>query len=85
MIYKYRIGTYGMAPARVTVAMPPGAQILTFGLQEDSLMVWANVDPYSGDSDLRDFYIAFTGSDVPDGATYIGSIITPLVYHIFVL
>lgn len=82
-IYKYQLPLQDVA----TVQMPYGACILSVGVQRDSVVVWANVDPKVERMIDRRFRIIGTGHEFDD--TYLGRFVgtvmvgDALVFHIF--
>ena len=71
---------------RPIALMPDGAQILTAQMQEQTLCVWALVDP-SAPRRIREFEILGTGNRVPEAKRrYISTVQMmdkPLVWHVF--
>jgi hypothetical protein len=74
----------------ITLSLPAGAEILTFGLQHNTAFIWALVDS-SQPAEYRKFRLAGTGHPINEtNLTYIGTI-TPvlplgsafLVFHLF--
>lgn len=72
----------------VDIAMPTGAEILTFQIQDETPTIWAAVDP-AQPLELRCFLVIGTGHPTTDNYTglleYIGTIQWELglVWHLF--
>jgi len=83
-IYKYILPSN---PGRHLIELPRGARVLSFGRQDDDLVIWALVDP-GNKPEARPFHLHFTGLPF-DCATrqddeYIGTRqMGLLVYHLF--
>lgn len=68
MIYKFPFAVEG----RQHVVMPPGAKLLTVGVQHEQPVLWADVDDdgtYTG----RQIAVVATGGCPPDDGTYVGT------------
>lgn len=83
-IYKYEIPV----DDRFTLELPNFAEILAFGQQGGTPMIWALVDPELTKL-RRTFVLVGTGNPVPDDViaeNYIGTTQTgPFVWHLFEL
>lgn len=80
IVYKYELPT----DDRVELALPQGAELLTVGVQDDKLMLWARIDP-SEPTVHRRFRVAGTGHPAATG-TYVGTAMLyngRLVLHVF--
>ena len=67
-IYKYEI-SWG----RALIALPCGAQVRHFGMQEGVPFLWAEVDP-TAPLETRFFILFGTGQDIPAGGVYHGTV-----------
>lgn len=81
-IYKYGIGL-----EHTLVAMPVGARVISAGLQDSGIVVWAIVDEHAP-KEYRQFTVLGTGWGVADNIdkwTFVGTIQAPngLVWHVF--
>lgn len=82
MIWKLRVD-----PWTGITAAPRGSTILSAGVQEDEIMVWARCDP-AAPLVARDVYAYATGERLPawtEQATFIGTVQMGdgLVFHVF--
>ena len=81
-IYKYEIG-----PDITELQLPKGAQLLHGALQNDSMFVWALVDPSEVEKELRTVLFTGTGHPVPDGTwRYMNTLLVQngaFVFHVF--
>jgi hypothetical protein len=84
-VFKYQIDLYGGAQS---IRMPQGAILLHVGRDHstpnpDIVSMWYEVDteaPYIE----RVYTIRGTGHPIPDGTTYVGTVIAPpFVWHIY--
>lgn len=81
VVYKYTIQPIA------AITLPVGAEILSVGVQENEVRMWAKVDP-DAPTEERTFMGFGTGHEIPDGLDleFIGTAIWPtgtLVFHIF--
>ena len=82
VIWKFKIGLGNL----VYVRMPIGAKVLSVGMQNTDITVWAEVTPYA-DLEERMFYVVSTGDRVPDKnkVQFIGTVSEgAFVWHIYV-
>lgn len=78
VIYKYKIEDS-------RAALPVGAKILSIQLQNESLCLWAEIDP-KAKFEIRKFVILGTGHPIPDDVTlsYLATIqLYNYVWHIY--
>jgi len=82
-IYKYKL-------TRSQMALPigPSAKVLTAGLQDDEIVIWAIVDPWEKHDEHtggRQFVVVNTGGDAHDDYRYINTLTTSngIVWHVF--
>lgn len=70
-----------------TVKMPRGARVLSAGVQDDRLMLWAFIPDTKAKTEERGFYICGTGGFVPDAIgdhPFIGTVqMGAFVWHVF--
>ena len=83
-IYKYKIPA-PIADGVSTVEMPKFATILSVGIQQDEMVLWAVVDPKTI---VRKYHLQLvnTGNDVPEGTgEFIGTATSSngIVWHVF--
>ena len=79
VIYKYPLQIIGMQ----TITLPEDYGILTVGMQEGNLYLWAQGNPSTA-SVLVDFYIYGTGTYIHTPGNYVGTVFQgPLVWHIY--
>lgn len=78
-IYKYE------AHGGAVVDLPVGAEILTLGVQDGWVYIWALIDPEAPTRPVR-FAKVGTGWEAPDPGTYVGTYHEAggYVWHIFV-
>jgi len=88
-VWKFNLGLIGRYVTSVPVAIPSGARLLSVGIQEDQMMLWALVDPPNKPV-AREFMIIGTG--VPSEALearapqFIGTVQhNGYVWHVFEL
>ena len=87
-VWKFELPVTGL----LTVAMPRGAHVLSAGVQGDTIVVWALIDP---DAFIVEhlFAVKGTGFDITpeiEQGDFIGTVFrsqhgVPLVWHIFSL
>lgn len=84
-IHKYPFPERVFPGEPFVMKLPEGAQVRHFASQADHPCVWAQVEYGTPASVERDFVLIGTGREVPNGATYIGTIHNPahLVWHLF--
>ena len=68
-VFKYPLSTN----REFTIELPLGARLLHIGLQENMPTLWAEVDKNSS-LERRTFFCIGTGYDIPDNASYVGTI-----------
>lgn len=69
-IFKFKLAT-GSSNA---IVMPAGAEIVHVHEQDNWPHLWAIVDSRQTETERRNFHVATTGSDIPDGfVRYIGT------------
>lgn len=82
-VWKYRLEERD----RQTLVLPRKTEILSVGVQDGRIFVWAKVDPETQVFEPRTFVIVGTGNPVPvDAALFIGTVHLyggELVLHIF--
>lgn len=79
IIYKYQ---FALVESQY-VAMPGGAEVLSTGLQNGIITIWAKVDP-NNPSVAYAFHIVGTGGEVPDNTEFIGTVQQDrFVWHVF--
>jgi hypothetical protein len=83
VIFKYELPDH---PCRFSLPMPERAEVLSFGQQDGTLVLWALLDPAINDR-ARQFQLVFTGKDctVRNTDRFVGTVTTPdrLVWHLF--
>lgn len=84
VIYEYTLNS-----VLTTLQMPFGAKVLTVGVQNENICLWAEVDPARAPQ-TRQFMAVPTGLDAYlDGLTYVGTVFLEylvwgyLVLHIY--
>jgi hypothetical protein len=67
-----------------TIDIPSNAEPLAFQLQDHMMMLWVKLDPSRGTC-RRSFKVYGIGSEVPQGASYIGTLQfdDATVWHLF--
>jgi len=80
-IWKYNFGSLGQHD----LALPRGASVLHFAVQDNTFTIWALVDPSQKKRDVRRFEIIGTGQDTERRSfEYMGTIQdNRLVWHLF--
>lgn len=62
VVWKYELPGPG-EDSRSTLTLPRGAQLLDVGMDDDTLVVWAMVDPESAAFEEREFLLVRTGQE----------------------
>ena len=79
IIYKYQLTLVESQ----YVTMPEGADVLSTGLQNGIITIWAKVNP-NNPSIAYAFYIVGTGGEVPNNTEFIGTVMQDrFVWHVF--
>lgn len=80
VVYKYEIG-----PHNWQITMPKGAQVLSAGVQERSVFIWALVDKECSATEVRTFHAYPTGALMNDGQhVFIDTVFMDwMVFHVF--
>lgn len=84
-IYKYAIEITDSPK----VEMPVGAEVISVGVQNHGICIWAIVDPHTNSTELREFQLRGTGHplDFPSSQMrFIGTVVLyseSLVFHLF--
>ena len=68
-----------------TVTMPTGARIVHVANQRETACIWFDCDD-SNELIRRDFRVFGTGHEVPEGLSYVGSVLVAegtVVWHVF--
>jgi hypothetical protein len=85
VIYKYLISVSDF----INIDLPKGAEILKIDVQNSQVCIWALVDKFAKETELRKFRTFGTGYDINDNTSnlkYINTIFLmngSLVFHIF--
>jgi hypothetical protein len=78
-----RVWKYVMSGPSWSFLIPIGAKVLTVGIQDHRVVIWALVD-ITHETEKRGFLGVGTGGVVPEDAKYIGTVFyETLVHHIF--
>jgi hypothetical protein len=82
-IFKFPLDDYGYTP---TVMMQSDAKILCVQVQEDVMVIYAEVEPLHAMVE-RQLHVVNTGNTVPRDAEYIGTVMRQhgqFVHHIYI-
>lgn len=65
--------------------LPKGTEVLSFGLQNRTLVIWARVNADALVTKKHKFNVIFTGDPIKDEWTFLGTVQSPggTVYHCF--
>jgi hypothetical protein len=64
VIYKYKLSDTIEEDGKI--GLPRGAQVLSVGVQDDSIFIWAVVSPDETMIEVRTFYVLMTGQTMPE-------------------
>lgn len=82
-VLKYGLADYG--PCYIEI--PDGSRIIHIDNQQGALQLWAEV-PAGTETILRAFHVIYTGDEVPESGTWVGTTLTyggNLVRHVYEL